>query len=205
MSERRIAVFVSGGGRSLENLALEIEARRLDATIAVVITNKAGCGALARAQRFGIPGVVVDPDKKLVAADFSRDAFAAATSFGADLIVLAGFLRLLEIPPAWLGRVINIHPSLLPAFGGKGFHGHHVHEAVLASGVWFTGCTVHYVTNEYDAGPILLQRAIEVRADDTPDALAARVFEEEKRALPEAITLHFAEDLRSVRARQRTR
>jgi phosphoribosylglycinamide formyltransferase-1 len=91
-----------------------------------------------------------------------------------------------------MGRVINIHPSLLPDFGGKGFYGHKVHEAVLAARVESQGCTVHYVTNEYDAGPALLQRKIEVRADDTPDSLAARVFEEEKIALPEAVRRHFA-------------
>lgn len=203
MSGRRIAVFVSGGGRSLENLALEIAAGRLEAELAVVISNKPQCGALEHARRFAIPGVVIDPEKRLSPADFSRDAFLAAESFGADIVVLAGFLRLLVIPPTWLGRVLNIHPSLLPAFGGKGFHGHHVHEAVIASGAWFTGCTVHYVTNEYDAGPILLQRAIEVPVDSAPDTLAARVFEEEKRALPAAIAMHFAEDPRSLRARRR--
>jgi formyltetrahydrofolate-dependent phosphoribosylglycinamide formyltransferase len=204
MAAPRVAVFVSGGGRSLENLALEIQAGRLAAEIAVVVTNKAQCGALERAQRFSIPSVVVDPAKQLSPADFSRDAFLVAESFRAELVVLAGFLRLLVIPPHWLGRVLNIHPSLLPAFGGKGFHGHHVHEAVIASGAWFTGCTVHYVTNEYDAGPILLQRVIEVGLDDTPDSLAARVFEEEKRALPAAIALHLDEDPRSLRARGRT-
>lgn len=204
MAGRRIAVFVSGGGRSLENLALEIGAGRLEAEIAVVVTNKPECGALERARRHSLPSVVIDPEKRLSPAEFSRDAFLAAESFGAELVVLAGFLRLLVIPPAWMGRVLNIHPSLLPAFGGKGFHGHHVHEAVLASGAWFTGCTVHYVTNAYDAGPILLQRVIEVRPDDTPDSLAARVFEEEKRALPAAIALHFAGDPRSLRARGRT-
>ena len=205
MSGRRIAVFVSGGGRSLENLADEIQAGRLDARLAVVVTNKAQCGALERAARLGIPSVVLDPEKKLTPADFSRDAFVTAESFGAELVVLAGFLRLLVIPPHWLGRVINIHPSLLPAFGGKGFHGHHVHEAVIASGAWFSGCTVHYVTNEYDAGPILLQRAIEVSPGETPESLAARVFEEEKRALPAAIALHFDADPRSTCAREATR
>ena len=203
MALHRVAVFVSGGGRSLENLALEIRAGRLAAEIAVVVTNKAQCGALERAQRFGIPSVVVDPEKKLSPAAFSRDAFVTAESFGAELVVLAGFLRLLVIPPQWLGRVLNIHPALLPAFGGKGYHGHHVHEAVIASGAWFSGCTVHYVTNEYDAGPILLQRVIEVKIDDTPDSLASRVFEEEKRALPAAIALHFNQDPRSESARAR--
>jgi phosphoribosylglycinamide formyltransferase-1 len=106
--------------------------------------------------------------------------------------VLAGFLRLLLLPEAWVGRVLNIHPALLPAFGGKGYWGERVHRAVLERGVQFTGCTVHYVTNEYDAGPIVLQRCVAVRPDDTVASLAARVFEQERRALPEAIRLHLS-------------
>lgn len=195
-----IAVFVSGGGRSLENLANEIQAGRLAARIGLVLANSAKCLALERAQRLAIPSVVLDPERKLTPEEFGRDAFLAAESFGADLVVLAGFLRLLVVPERWLGRVVNIHPSLLPAFGGKGFYGHRVHEAVLARGVQFTGCTVHYVTNEYDAGPILLQRVLPVQPNDTPDSLAARVFEEEKIALPEAIAMHASGHPRALAA-----
>ena len=104
--------------------------------------------------------------------------------------MLAGFLRLLVVPERWLGRVLNIHPALLPAFGGKGFYGERVHRAVLEAGERVTGCTVHYVTNEYDAGPILLQREVPVLPGDTPESLAARVFEAEQRALPDAVRLH---------------
>ncbi|MBL8857174.1 MAG: phosphoribosylglycinamide formyltransferase [Planctomycetes bacterium] len=197
----RIAVFVSGGGRSLENLALRIAAGELNAQIALVLTNSPRAGALERARRLRLAHVVIDGEKRLSPAEFSLAAFRAAEAAGAELVVLAGFLRLLVIPPAWLGRVLNIHPSLLPAFGGHGFYGHRVHEAVIASGVATSGCTVHYVTNEYDAGPILLQRALEVRRDDTPDTLAARVFEEEKLALPAAIALHLANDPRARAAR----
>lgn len=205
MSVTKIAVFVSGGGRSLENLAAEIGAGRIDAKIALVVSNKANALALDRAVRLGIPSVVIDPDRKLDPAQFSHDAFVAAESFGAELVVLAGFLRLLVVPDAWLGRVINIHPALLPAFGGKGMYGHRVHEAVIASGATEAGCTVHYVTNAYDAGPILLQRRVEVRPGDTPDVLAARVFEEEKIALPEAIRMHLREDGESRACRARCR
>ncbi len=206
MSARaKIAVFVSGGGRSLENLAEEIAAGRLDAKIAMVVSNTANALALARAARLGIPSVVIDPDRKLDSAAFSRDAFVAAESFGAELVVLAGFLRLLVVPEAWLGRVINIHPALLPAFGGKGMYGHRVHEAVIASGARETGCTVHYVTNEYDAGPILLQRKVPVEINDDADTLAARVFQAEKIALPEAIRMHLADDAVSTQARHRCR
>ena len=198
---RKIAVFVSGGGRSLENLSAEIAAGRLQAEITLVLANSAKAGARERAARLGIPCVVVDADKRLTAPEFSHAAFAAAETAGAQLVVLAGFLRLLVIPHAWLGRVLNIHPSLLPAFGGHGFYGHRVHEAVIASGVKSTGCSVHYVTNEYDAGPVLLQRAIDLRADDTPETLAARVFEEEKIALPQAIRMHLAGDAQATAAR----
>lgn len=203
MARSAIAVFASGGGRSFENLAAVIERGELEARVALLLSNKPRCGALERAARRGIPSVVIDAEKRLDPAGFSREAFTAVEGAGADLVVLAGFLRLLVIPPRWLGRVINIHPSLLPAFGGKGFHGEHVHAAVLASGAWFSGCTVHYVTNAYDAGPILLQRVVDVRPNDTPETLAARVFEEEKRALPEAIALHLADDPRAQRARAR--
>jgi phosphoribosylglycinamide formyltransferase-1 len=203
LSAARIAVFVSGGGRSLENLAQQARAGDLGAEIALVVSNTAKAFALERAKRLGIPSVVIDPERKLSPAEFSRDAFVAVESFRCDLVVLAGFLRLLVVPDAWLGRVLNIHPALLPAFGGKGFYGHRVHEAVLAQGCSETGCTVHYVTNEYDAGPILLQRTCAVQRDDTADSLAARVFEEETRALPEAVRMHLSEHPLSVAARKK--
>ncbi len=200
-----IAVFVSGGGRSLENLVALERAGALAARVALVVSNTPRSGALGRAARLGIPALVLDPERKLAPPEFARDAFLAVESQGCELVVLAGFLKLLLVPDAWLGRVLNIHPALLPAFGGPGFYGRRVHEAVLARGCTVTGCTVHYVTNEYDAGPILLQRSVAVLDDDDPDTLAARVFEEEKRALPEAIALHLAGHPRSLRARARAR
>lgn len=188
----KIAVLVSGGGRSLENLVEKIASAELDCTIGLLIASTTKALALERARRHAIPCAVIDPERKLDVAEYSRDVFAAVESFDCDTVVLAGFLRLLAIPKRWLGHVLNIHPSLLPAFGGKGFYGERVHRAVIERGVQFTGCTVHYATNEYDAGPILLQRCMRVLADDTPHSLAARVFEEEKIALPEALRLHFA-------------
>jgi phosphoribosylglycinamide formyltransferase-1 len=187
----RIAVFVSGGGRSLENLAERIAAGELDVRIALVVCNNPQALALERAQRLGLPTLLVDPERKLSAHEFSTTAFAAAEFAGAELVVLAGFLRLLEIPDAWLGRVLNIHPALLPNFGGKGFFGDKVHSAVLASGTSESGCTVHYVTNEYDKGPIVLQRKVAVFPTDDVHTLAARVFDAEKLALPDAIRAHF--------------
>lgn len=205
MSRARVAVFASGGGRSLENLVVAARAGEVPIDVALVVVNKVEIGAVERATRLGIPSVVLDPDRKSSPAEFARDAFLSVESFRCDLVVLAGFLRLLVIPDTWLGRVLNIHPSLLPAFGGKGFYGHKVHEAVLARGCTVTGCTVHYVTNEYDAGPILHQRACEVRDGDTADSLAARVFEEETRALPEAVRMHVTEHPRSSTARAKAR
>ncbi|MFN0242992.1 MAG: phosphoribosylglycinamide formyltransferase [Planctomycetota bacterium] len=185
-----IGVLVSGSGRSLENLVQKIRAGELDCRIVVVVSTKADAYALERARRLELPSVVIDPLRRLDDEAFSRDVFAALDAHGCDSAVLAGFLRRLVLPTAWEGRVLNIHPSLLPAFGGKGYYGERVHKAVLARGVQFTGCTVHYVDNEYDAGPILLQRCISVAPGDTPESLAARVFEEEKLALPEALRRH---------------
>jgi len=187
----RVAVFVSGGGRSLENLAEKVRAQELEVELALVVSSTDKALALERAKRLEIPSVVIDPGRKLSPADFSREAFGAAEGARADLVVLAGFLRLLVIPEPWIGRVLNIHPALLPAFGGKGFYGDRVHAAVLESGASESGCTVHYVTNEYDAGPIALQRKVPVLAGDDVHTLAARVFEAEQIALPEAIRAHF--------------
>lgn len=187
---RRLAVFVSGGGRSLENLAETITQGELNAEIGLVLCNKEGAFALERARRLGIPAELLDPTRELSPDEFSAAAYELCRAHDCGTVVLAGFLRLLRIPSEWEGRVLNIHPSLLPAFGGKGYYGDHVHRAVLERGVQVTGCTVHYVTEEYDAGPVLLQRAIRVNADDTVETLAARVFEEEKLALPQALRSH---------------
>jgi len=188
----RLAVLVSGSGRSLENLAEVIERRELDAEIALVVSNTPKAFALERAARLGIEALVIPPGDFDGPDAFGRAVFAAIEARGCELVVLAGFLRFLPVPDAWLGRVINIHPALLPKFGGKGYYGDRVHRAVLEACEKETGCTVHYVTNEYDAGPPILQRVVPVRAGDTVKTLGARVFKEELRALPEAIRRHLA-------------
>jgi len=188
----RAAVLLSGGGRTLENLAELAERGELACELGLVISNKADAYGLQRAANHGLPAEVIDAERALAPEAFGDAVFAAVEAAGCDLVVLAGFLRFLPIPERWLGRVLNIHPSLLPAFGGKGCYGDRVHRAALERGVKVTGCTVHYVDNVYDNGPILVQRVVDVRSDDTVDTLAARVFEEEKRALPEAIGLHAA-------------
>lgn len=187
-----LAVLVSGGGRSLENLAQVIARGELDARIELVLSDRPGAGALERARRLELPHRVLRPADFDSPPAFGAAVFEAIEERGCELCVLAGFLRLLPIPPRWEGRVLNIHPALLPAFGGRGYYGERVHRAVLERGCEISGCTVHYVTNEYDAGPILHQRCVRVEPDDTVETLAARVFEQEKLALPEAIRRHLA-------------
>ncbi len=185
-----MAVLVSGGGRSLENLAERSAAGALDVELVLVLSSSPTAFALERAQRIGIPSVTVDPREFAGPSEFSAAAWRAIEGSRAELVVLAGFLRLLLVPEAWRGRVINIHPSLLPRYGGKGFYGDRVHRAVLAAGERESGCTVHYVTNEYDKGDVLVQRRVPVLPGDDEHRLGARVFEEERLALPEAISLH---------------
>jgi len=182
-----IAVLASGGGRSLENLAECARRGELAVELRLVVSDRPEAGVLRRAERLGIPTLVLPWERGSAPEAYGRRVFAAVEEAGCELVVLAGFLRLLHVPARWLGRVLNIHPALLPAFGGKGFYGDRVHRAALERGVRFSGCTVHLVDNQYDHGPILVQRVVPVRADDTVESLAARVFEEEKIALPEAI------------------
>ena len=184
-----LAVLVSGTGRHLENLA-ELAADTagdLDARVGVVVSNRAGVGALERAERLGLRSEVLAGEPGETDEAYGRRVFDVIREVGADTVVLAGFLKKLWIPDDFAGRVLNIHPSLLPAFGGKGYYGMHVHRAVLERGCQVTGCTVHLVDEVYDNGPILLQRWCAVEPGDTAEALAARVFEQELIALPEAL------------------
>lgn len=190
---RRAAILVSGTGRHLEHIGQLCKAGELDLEIGLCLSNKSGVLALERADRLGIPQLVLDPERNLNTAGFSHAAFTAIKDAGCDLIILAGFLRMLVVPRVWNGRVLNIHPSLLPAFGGKGYWGHHVHQAVLDRGCQVTGCTVHVVDNEYDHGPILLQRTCPVEPRDTVETLADRVFEVERDAYPEALRRYLAD------------
>ena len=182
----RLAILLSGSGRTLENLLEWIAAGRLGATVEVVIASRGDVRGVEVAQRAGLPTRVL-PQGTHSTAEWSAEIFAACRAAKADLVVMAGFLKLVEIPADFAGRVINIHPALLPAFGGQGFHGMHVHRAVLARGCTVSGCTVHLVDNEYDHGRIILQKTVPVLPDDTPESLAARVFAAECDALPEAI------------------
>lgn len=169
------------------NLQQRIEAGTLPAEIAVVIASRA-CKGLELARAAGLPAHLV-PFKTTPQPLYSHSITALLDAAKVDVVVMAGFLSMWHIPAAYLGKVVNIHPALLPAFGGQGMFGHHVHEAVLKHGCKISGCTVHYVTNEYDQGPIILQKCVPVLEDDTPDTLAARVFEQEMVAFPEALQL----------------
>jgi formyltetrahydrofolate-dependent phosphoribosylglycinamide formyltransferase len=200
----RLAVLLSAGGTTLQNLLDRSADGRLRARVVRVVSSRSDAFGLMRAERAGVPTGVVTRKEHASVEDFSGRLFDHCREAEADLVCLAGFLQLLRVPPDLEGRVMNIHPSLIPAFCGKGFYGHHVHEAVLASGVKFSGCTVHFVDNEYDAGPIILQRVVPVLDDDNPDSLAARVFEQECEAYPEAIRLFTDGKLRVNGRRVRT-
>jgi phosphoribosylglycinamide formyltransferase 1 len=188
----RLAVFLSGTGTTLQNLIDRISDGRLAAQIVQVISSRPDAGGVERAKRAGLPVDMVARKSFPDVASHSKYIFDLCRAKGADLVCLAGFLQLLEIPPDFVDRILNIHPALLPAFGGKGMYGRHVHEAVLAHGAKVSGCTVHFVDQVYDHGPIVLQKTVAVRDDDTPETLAARVFVAECEAYPEAIRL-FAE------------
>ncbi|WP_428937300.1 phosphoribosylglycinamide formyltransferase [Fontivita pretiosa] len=196
-----LAVLVSGSGTTLQNLIDAIASRQLDARIRLVIGSRPDIQALDRARAAGIPAHVVDRRQFPDVASFSRRVFELIDAAGVDLVCLAGWLCLLEIPAQWQGRVMNIHPALLPSFGGKGMYGRRVHEAVLAHGCKVSGCTVHFVDQNYDTGPIILQRTCPVLEDDTPQTLARRVFEQEKIAYPQAIRL-FAEGRLRIEGRR---
>jgi formyltetrahydrofolate-dependent phosphoribosylglycinamide formyltransferase len=180
----RLAVLISGGGRSLLNLQRRIGEGRLDARIDVVVSSRANAPGVERARAAGLH-VIVAERAKLSPLQFQESITKAVQ--GVDLVVMAGFLSMWQVPPEFARRVINIHPALLPEFGGRGMYGEKVHEAVLRSGQKESGCTVHYCDNQYDHGPIIIQRKVPVFASDTPESLAVRVFEQECEALPEAI------------------
>ena len=188
----KLGVIVSGGGTTLQNFIDRIEQGTLDAGIAVVIGSNRNAYALKRAQKAGIPAEVVCRMEHESVESFSDAISAILDRFEVDLVTLAGFLMLYRIPARYLGRVLNIHPALLPAHGGKGFYGDRVHEAVLRAGDAESGCTVHFADNLYDNGPIVVQRRVPVLPGDTVETLRARVAEQENIAYPEAINLYAA-------------
>jgi len=185
----RLGILISGGGRTMLNILEHIKQGRLNAEIAVVISSRSTVAGVERARASGLNVKIIRKKDFAGIDEFSSRIEQELVAAGVELVVQAGWLCLWKIPPRYRNRVMNIHPALLPSFGGQGMWGHHVHEAVLAAGCKVSGCTVHFCTNEYDKGPIIVQRCCPVREDDTADTLAARVFEQECIAYPEAIRL----------------
>ena len=183
------AVLISGGGTTLRNFLQKKSAGELDIDFKLVISSNPKSGGLAYADEAQIPTKVVCRKARQSPDQFSDQIFTPCRNAGVDYVLMGGFLKHVLIPPDFTNRVVNIHPALIPAFSGKGFFGHHVHHAVLAYGVKVSGCTVHFVDNEYDHGPILLQRVVPVEENDTPESLAKRVFDAECEAYPEALRL----------------
>lgn len=190
----KIAVLVSGGGTNLQALIDAIESGYIkDTRICAVISNNEGVKSLERAAKHGIPGVVISPKSYDGTAAFADAMIKELEDKEADLVVLAGYLVKVpeELIRAYPNRIMNIHPALIPSFCGKGFYGLKVHDAVLKRGVKLTGATVHFVNEDLDAGPIIIQKAVAVKKGDTPEILQRRVMEEaEWKILPEAVKLY---------------
>jgi len=185
----RLGVLISGSGRTMMNLLELIKQGRLNAKIVLVISSRSDVPGVEKAKAAGLELVIIRRKDFPDIESFSQRIAQELLKANVDLVVQAGWLCLWRIPEAFRNRVMNIHPALLPSFGGKGMYGMHVHEAVIKAGCKVSGCTVHFCNDQYDSGPIIIQRTCPVLDDDTPETLAARVFEQECIAYPEAIRL----------------
>ena len=199
----KLAVLLSGGGSTLENIFDKIAEGYLPAKVEIVIASRRDAYGLVRAENHGVATAVVESRKFFSNKVPDWSAMSEAineilSERDIDLICLCGFMCFYHVPSRFSGKVMNVHPALIPSFCGKGMFGHHVHEAVKQAGVKLSGCTVHFVNNQYDAGPIIIQRSCPVSDTDTPEEIAQRVMGEERKAYPEAIKL-FAEGRLKVR------
>ncbi len=190
----KIAVLLSGSGSTLENLFEKMDSGFLEATIDIVISSKIDAYGLQRAERHGVETVVVESKKFYSGHIPDWEGMSAAISDlllprKVDLVCLCGFMCFYQVPEELSGRVMNVHPALIPSFCGKGMYGSKVHEAVKRAGVKLSGCTVHFVNNQYDAGPIIIQRSCPVYDTDSVSDIASRVMEQERIAYPEAVRL----------------
>jgi len=185
----KLAILISGTGRTLQNILQRIAEKTLDAEVVLVIASTPNAKGLQYAERANIPIRIIEKSDFPNQEQFSKSIFAACRECQVDYVVMAGYVKLLTIPDDFENRVLNIHPSLVPAFCGKGFYGISVHESVLQYGAKLSGCTVHFVNNHYDQGPVILQRAVPVLETDTPDTLSDRVFDMECIVYPEALQL----------------
>ena len=199
----KLAVFCSGGGSNFQSILNASESGDLACKTVLCLCNKAGIGALKRAENYGIPSVLLDPAAFSTEDDYTEALQSTLDSHGVDFIALAGYLKKipLQIVQRYRGRMLNIHPALLPSFGGKGLYGRNVHRAAIEYGVRWSGVTIHLVDEAYDTGPVILQEPVPVLEDDTPESLAARVLAVEHRLYPEALQL-FAEGRVSVSGRK---
>jgi len=187
VSKFRIAVLISGSGTTLKNLIRKRDAGLLDVEFSLVVSSNPDARGLEFARNANIPEYVYDHRVYSTTDEISHEVFAACREHHVDLVVCGGFLRRLKIEPDFVNRVINIHPGLIPEFCGKGMYGKHVHQAVISAGRTESGCSVHLVDDQFDHGPIVAQKKVAVHPDDTPETLAARVFEAECELYPAVI------------------
>ncbi|MCQ1528727.1 phosphoribosylglycinamide formyltransferase [Lutispora saccharofermentans] len=192
MQKIRIGVLISGGGTNLQALIDDIEKGKIKGAISIVISDKKDAYGIERAKKHGIEAIVIDKKSFRDNDEFMDCLMDELEKYKADLVVLAGFLSILSkaFIEKYRNRIMNVHPSLIPAFCGKGYYGQKVHKAVLEYGAKVSGATVHFVDEGADTGPIILQQAVRVEDDDTPETLAARVLEVEHKLLPEAVGLY---------------
>ncbi len=203
MPKIRLGVLVSGGGTNLQSIIDSIQSGYLPASIEVVLSNKKDAYALQRAKEHNIPTFIVLPRDFASVRQYDEEMVKILKKYNVDLVILAGFIRVLSphFVKAFPNRIMNIHPSLIPSFCGKGFYGKKVHEQVINYGVKITGATVHFVDEGTDTGPIILQKAVQVEDDDTPETLASKVLKEEHKIYPEAIKL-FAQGRLMIKGRR---
>lgn len=187
----KAAVLLSGSGTTLENFLQLIEKGELDLPICCVVSSRKDAYGLVRARNRDIPTYVRPRKKYGDIPSYTEAVFEPVRKHGAELVLLAGFMVQISVPEDFRNRIMNVHPALIPAFCGKGLYGHFVHEAVIQSGVKVTGCTVHFVDDEYDHGPIIMQEPVRVEFDDTPDTLAEKVQAMERKIYPEAVRAFF--------------
>ncbi|MGI6458106.1 MAG: phosphoribosylglycinamide formyltransferase [bacterium] len=192
----RTVVMLSGSGSTLQNFIDRMESGDLPIEIVRVISSKRDVYGLERARKHGIPAIAIARRDYPSWEEFNQAITAAVDESSPDLILLAGYMSLFRPGAKYDGKIMNVHPALIPAFCGKGLYGHHVHQAVIEAGVRFTGATVHFVDQDYDTGPIILQKVVPVLSDDTPDSLAERVQAAEREIYPEAVKLFAQNRLR---------
>jgi phosphoribosylglycinamide formyltransferase-1 len=190
----RLAVLASGGGSNLQAIIDACEGGEIDAQVVLVVSNNSDAGALQRARTHGIPDLHLSSRQFDSQEEFDTRLLEVLSEYKVDLVILAGYMKLLSpaVVSAYRNRMLNIHPALLPSFGGKGMYGIRVHQAVIESGAKFSGVTVHVVDEQYDHGPIVAQRVVPVMDDDTPEVLAKRVLVQEHQIYKQVIQL-FAE------------